>query len=577
VTAASLPAHHAFEYDPYDSPPLDGLEIAPARRHGWSLRYRGQGLTSAVDAVKEARRRLDQGPRRDNADTVICVGGANINRITVLRDEGRTVIWLEPRPLVLRSLLEYTDLPDMLADGHLILIAYKTRRFLRDRLADAMTSLSADRIATDVDDATNTVLTLDTAALLSDISSVLKAVRSEDRITLTFAPQWVRHFCRNLGAMTRGVEMAPVRRTYEGADVLLISAGPSLEEIGPDPVREAARRCPVCCVDTVYPVLKRWDVPVDFVVSVDGQYINTKHLRYGGGDERTIAVLESGVCPLSIATFPRILPFHCGSPLGQHLPRLPFLRSGGSVITVAFSFLRRLGVGRIIGCGLDFCVPAEVTSHTRGTYHQRHALVHSGRTRPAVSLTRRDQLAGAYQTRDHTGRAVTTTPSLQQYADWLNAEIEAAGVPLLNCSPRSLLRGDLVRHTTLAAVHPELLDAKPVHTPVAAAVDSAEYFQNPGLLTDLAKTKQLTKRLESALYTAKPDTGSIRECQEGLNESESVRLFSRFLKPYEREAGLSPAEAVNQREQVKAFLRYLRRLVNAALPGLRQYQTRSEA
>jgi hypothetical protein len=206
-----------------------------------------------------------------------------------------------------------------------------------------------------------------------------------------FGKRWVRNLSRNMEAIRdlpgilRLENLMGPRNGLPDIPVFLAAAGPSLDRcagILPD----IRRRCLILAVDTSLRFLLDRGMDPDFVLSVDPQYWNSRHLDRSPAP-RTRLIAESAVYP-PILRQPFQRCFLCGSlfPLGRFIedrvdPK-GRLGAGGSVATTAWDFARSLGTRQVWIAGLDLAYP-ELKTHFRGALFEDRSHTESERRSPA--------------------------------------------------------------------------------------------------------------------------------------------------------------------------------------------------
>ena len=203
--------------------------------------------------------------------------------------------------------------------------------------------------------------------------------------------------------------------------MFLAAAGPTLDAAGPL-LNEIRRRCVIVAVDTSLRFLLNRGIDPDFVVSVDPQYWNFRHLdRSPAPGTRLIA--ESAVYPPCLRhPFGGI--FLSGSffPLGRFIedrvePKGD-LGTGGSVATSAWDFARLLGTRKLWIAGLDLSFP-ELKTHFRGAAFEERCHAESRRFAPAETWNFRALRDGQpFRAKQRDGGTVLTDKRLSLYAAW---------------------------------------------------------------------------------------------------------------------------------------------------------------
>jgi len=246
-----------------------------------------------------------------------------------------------------------------------------------------------------------------------------------------FGKRWVRNLSRNKGAIrdypgiSRLENLAAGNGASPAVPVFLAAAGPSLDKIRPL-LDEVYRRCVVVAVDTNLRFFVKNGTPPDFVLTVDPQFWNSRHLDRCVS-ERTALIAEPAVYP-PVLNLPFKRVFLCSSqfPFGAFLEKRVDqkgrLGAGGSVATTAWDFARSLGAEQIWIAGLDLAFPG-LKTHFKGARFEEIANSNSVRLRPVeswVALALRD--GGPFKARSSSGGQVLTDRRLSLYAAWFEAQ-----------------------------------------------------------------------------------------------------------------------------------------------------------
>jgi hypothetical protein len=242
-----------------------------------------------------------------------------------------------------------------------------------------------------------------------------------------FGKRWVRNLSRNKTAIRDypGIsglsELASAKDSNKELPVFLAAAGPSLDRTAPL-LRDIQRRCIVVAVDTSFRFFVKNTVQPDFVVVVDPQFWNSRHLdRCTCG--RTALIAESAVYP-PVLRLPFKNIFLCGSlfPLGKFIEEQVDpkgrLGAGGSVATTAWDFARVLGGRQIWIAGLDLAYPG-LKTHFHGALFEERSNSGSNRFRPVETWVVRALRDGLpFKARSAAGGQVLTDRRLSLYAAW---------------------------------------------------------------------------------------------------------------------------------------------------------------
>ncbi|GAB1481487.1 hypothetical protein MASR2M78_03020 [Treponema sp.] len=236
-----------------------------------------------------------------------------------------------------------------------------------------------------------------------------------------FGKRWVRNLSVNMQAIRDLPGIGELSSVAQGFPALIIAAGPSLDEILPF-IKEIQERCILIVVDTALRAVLSMGVEPDFVVVVDPQFWNARHLDRCPAPSSCL-ISESAVYPSVLrASFKRT--FLCASlfPLGRFIedclnPK-GVLGAGGSVATTAWDFARVLGADPLWIAGLDLSFP-ELKTHFKGALFEERALSEAGRLKTLESRSFRALRDGQpFLAPSNAGTRVLTDKRLSLYASW---------------------------------------------------------------------------------------------------------------------------------------------------------------
>ena len=284
--------------------------------------------------------------------------------------------------------------------------------------------------------------------------SLCEALRSEiatdwsNAMTLTrLGRLYIRNAMRNLSLIPFFSSIENV--TYEEKPVLVLGAGPSLDETLDALVRRFSSRLydenrpfKIVCVDTCLGALRDRGIAADIAVILESQYWNLRDfIGCNGWNINTAIDLSAHPGSARILAGKGYLFFTPWTDLrifdrlkkAELLPAvIPPL---GSVGLSAMELCRRLTKGKIICAGLDF-------SFTFDKYHARGAPGHRGRLSTQTRLRGLFSAAygeGVFASVSKSGLSVCTNPAMTNYCNLFQREfgsdsrvfdIEGPGLPL---------------------------------------------------------------------------------------------------------------------------------------------------
>jgi len=241
-----------------------------------------------------------------------------------------------------------------------------------------------------------------------------------------FGQRWERNLLRNMSAFRDYPGVSHLTNlANNNIPVFLAAAGPSLDKVKPL-LREIHERCFIVAVDTSLRFFVQNGVSPDFVVVVDPQFWNNRHLDRCVTElvrEQTFLVVDSAVYP-PVLNLPFKNKFLCSSmfELGASIENKVDIKgklgAGGSVATTAWDFCRVLGSKEIWITGLDLSFPG-LKTHFHGARFEMLANSKSNRLNPAEKWIVRMLRDGfPFKTRSSSGGQVLTDKRLSLYASW---------------------------------------------------------------------------------------------------------------------------------------------------------------
>jgi hypothetical protein len=257
-----------------------------------------------------------------------------------------------------------------------------------------------------------------------------------------FGKRWVKNLSANLSSIRDFPGISGLQGLFQGFPALVVAAGPTLDDFLPL-LPDLSRRCVVIAVDTALRALLNLGVKPDFVVVVDPQFWNFKHLDRCPAPE-SFLITESAVYP-SVFRHPFRRTFLGSSffPLGRFVEnRLEIkgeLGAGGSVATTAWDFARLIGANPILMGALDLSFPG-LKTHFRGALFEERAHQQSTRFLPAETQSVQSlRDAVPFWASDLLGKSVLTDKRMTVYAAWFqNRFAQFPDVSTLRLSAHSL-------------------------------------------------------------------------------------------------------------------------------------------
>jgi hypothetical protein len=263
---------------------------------------------------------------------------------------------------------------------------------------------------------------------------VIETWASKDKINSATLEKFGKLFERNQKKNAPLVKQLPgVKETFGRfrCPVLLVAAGPSLDELSPVIKRLSESALVVAC-DTALRFLARHDVTPRFAVSADAQFWNYLHIA--GLSEsylRNITlVADTSVHPLILrAAFGRRYVFTTQGTARTDVADKGTLRAGGSVATSAWDFACAIGASEIRVAGLDLAFP-DFRTHYKGAVFEERSHNTATRFRPAETQSAEALRSGApFYAPSASGGKVLTDRRMRLYADWFEAALRDKNAP----------------------------------------------------------------------------------------------------------------------------------------------------
>ena len=419
-------------------PPEDiKIEVTPCGEP--SLCVKGIYVHSVRDPLREGQR-LAQAADSGSGPVVILGFGLGYAAQAVAKiasASSRPVIVVEKYANLLRKAMELRDFGDFLSNNRIIFVVGGTGDGITGALGIANELVSAENADKKPSVIRNKALTDLDKNWYGAVEEKIRTWTMRDDVNAAtlkkFGRRWVRNLSRNISAVRDypGISRldglaAAIGDTVNGSEssalpVFLAAAGPSLDRIKPL-LREIYERCIVVAVDTSLRFFLKNGVEPDFVLVVDPQFWNSRHLDFCFC-ERAALIAESAVYP-PVLRLPFKKIFLCGSlfPLGMFIEKQVDpkgrLGAGGSVATTAWDFARVLGGSEIWIAGLDLAYP-NLKTHFRGARFEERANSLSSRFNPAETWTTRALRDGmSFKACSACGEQVLTDRRLSLYAAW---------------------------------------------------------------------------------------------------------------------------------------------------------------
>lgn len=237
--------------------------------------------------------------------------------------------------------------------------------------------------------------------LLARTKEALKDIAADYATQARFGGLWQKNAFCNLRLLKKIQEKNSLDQTNQAAaseaaallKAAIICAGPSLDKtVGR--LQSAPSEYWTIATDTAYKILRRRNIRIDAVVSIDAQRLSAEHFDAAFCKD-TIFVLDAAANP-SVARYAhengaKIFFCNCGHPLLSFASlycKRPFARldaGGGTVAMAALSFAKALGFERAEIFGADFSY-LDGKPYARGSYLDDLYRMYESRAEPAEKV-----------------------------------------------------------------------------------------------------------------------------------------------------------------------------------------------
>ncbi len=386
--------------------------------------YKGRLLHSAYDPVREAEKTAAQS-LKGNESVCIVEGlalGYSISAV-LENSEDTTIVVIDNSIERFVSALKVRDMRDILLSGRVAFLVESVANSVSAVLRTSSpgeTAVIKNRNLTGIEEEYF-------RAVDSSIDRFLERKKVNTATLKKFGPIWIRNLISNICIFPEAASIDLIENIFGSFPVLLLAAGPSLKEILPH-IKQLQKRFVMVAVDTAMKALSEAGVVPDFLVVIDPQYWNVRHLDRAELSG-TLLVSESSTHPAVFRKGHKRLFFAASLfPLGQFIEsftgRKRRLGAGGSVSTSAWDLSHIISRGPVYCSGLDLGFPDRET-HYKGSFFEERVHQESNRLNPAENSAF-SALNNAYPfyLENNTGGVTLTDSRLIVYKQWFEERIE---------------------------------------------------------------------------------------------------------------------------------------------------------
>lgn len=240
-----------------------------------------------------------------------------------------------------------------------------------------------------------------------------------------FGKLWLKNSIKNARFIDKLNTIQCIKNFCSGENAFILAAGPTLSEVLPY-LKQIQEKSVLICVDTALRSCLSAGVEPDFIILVDPQYWNARHIE-------GLRALKSTLIT-EIAAYPSVFRFECRQillcsslyPFGRYIEKYRGeygkLSAGGSVATTAWDFAQWLGCTQIFFAGLDLSYPDKKT-HVKGSTFEEKAIRNSSRITSAESNSIQSLFSAPSKfERNYEDKIVQTDSRMKLYAWWFESK-----------------------------------------------------------------------------------------------------------------------------------------------------------
>jgi len=330
------------------------IEFIPARTGALTARWKDILLHSQFDPRKEATRFL-QGSKVAQGDNVLLYGWGLGYHVEQLADKigrnGRLVV-VELNPQIVSAAMKVMDIVSFWDKCNLDLVYGESEQ----SIAEEIKKLNIDGGGWKILIHQASYKCMDSK--FKNITSLFEMNMMENRTGDVFRKKFCDNLNKNLDVFIRSPGINDYKDFFKGQSVLLVGAGPSLDD-NLNYLRKNQDKHYIVCVDTSFPILIENDITPDFVVSVDPQPETMRHFRCFA-KKRVPLIVTPVSCAELVEKYPGPILFFLQKDhsvtksLEKYFADKGVSYSGGSVSCFALDIAVQFGFERIILVGMDY-------------------------------------------------------------------------------------------------------------------------------------------------------------------------------------------------------------------------------
>ena len=417
--------HDALKTVPFTGEVPTGLEIIEAKNKEITASYEKAYLHSAYNPTAEAKK-LANSTEIATADTLVFFGiGLAYGILECAKThKNKTIIIIEPDPIHVLISFTCVDWGD--------LFSYQSLVFLAEAPTQTVITILEHYGLKDCFFIAQKAIMQHSSAYFSELQTLIERNKAKQNINARtlekFSTLWLSNMCKNFRYIERLEGIVRYNNKAEHIPAFVLAAGPTLEGIIPY-LQEIKKRCILICVDTALRACLKAGVEPHFIVLVDPQYWNARHI-IDLESPSSILITES-------AAYPSVFRFNCKEivlcsslfPLGKYIEGFTgqkgVLSAGGSVATSAWDFARFIGSKTIFIAGLDLSFPEKKTHIKGSTFEEKNHCESTKFTTFETAIGKQLYNEHTEVSKDYENNDVITDARMKLYAWWFESKCAA--------------------------------------------------------------------------------------------------------------------------------------------------------
>ncbi|HOJ50359.1 MAG TPA: DUF115 domain-containing protein [Spirochaetota bacterium] len=527
--------------------------------NGYSLTVNGKPITSKVNPIKEAQKKVEA-YKLDGFDAVVFLGlGLGYELVELLKKDIKIpIIVIEKDVNIFYYFLKIFDLEDIIKKNLIEIIFPEDPSTITETLK--LYNIEKPFIVVN-----RQLFEIYKDYYQSALDSINKYVETRiiNKATLIrFEKLWLKNVLVNMGYYLYFKGVNSLYDKFKDTPALIIGGGPSLNRCI-DKIKKVKDNVFIISVNTSLAYLLDNGIVPDFVVTVDPQDKIYKYfIPVLNKKELPILIAEPTITPKIVRKYPRILfsqiEFAKDFVLSFSKDR-GVLETGGSVVTTAFSFARKIGANPIMFIGVDMSYTTD-TLHFKGSELEKDWIFNSNKNKTIESLNYFFMRKFKLIEKEGFHGSVKTDIKFMTYANWLeeNFKLYKDKIRIINFSEGLLFKyienraiddiSDICaeytkdKHYLIDTVNSEY------NKEANLFIGKINYYEN--------EINYIKKILENGIIIAERLYNKIKNGKRDLNELKELDKIDKKIMESESKTilGLSIQKAIYEIEEEKVVL-----------------------